>query len=123
MSPRIAARAVERGVGTAGRDHAACRQGLPGAPTASRVKTAHIAGFPERHHYAGRVPAQVFAERMRARLPSVSPGTVADKSFSDRSFTRLLHLPDAPLADYDDAITAALAVTRTHRSSPALAPS
>ena len=33
-------------------------------------------GFLARHHYTGRVPAQVLAERMRANLLTASPGTV-----------------------------------------------
>ena len=46
---------------------------------------------------------------MRAHLLSASPGTVAGKSFSAQSFTRLLQLLNAQLADYDDAIAAAVA--------------
>jgi transposase len=81
----------------------------PTPQTASRIKTTRMAGFLDRHHYTGRVPAQVLAERMRAHLLSASPGTVAGKSFSAQSFTRLLQLLNTQLADYDDAIAAAVA--------------
>jgi transposase len=81
----------------------------PTPQTASRVKTTRMAGFLGRHHYTGRVPAQVLAERMRAHLLSASSGTVAGKSFSAQSFTRLLQLLNSQLADYDDAIAAAVA--------------
>jgi transposase len=52
------------------------------------------------------VPAQVLAERMRANLLSGAPGTVAGKSFSAQSFSRLLQLLNSQLAEYDDAIAA-----------------
>jgi hypothetical protein len=38
----------------------------PTPQTASRVKTTRMAGCLGRHHYTGRVSAQVLAERMRA---------------------------------------------------------
>jgi transposase len=81
----------------------------PTPAVASRIKTTRMSGFLTRHHYTGRVPAQVLAERMRANLLSASPGTVAGKSFSALSFTRLLQLLNTQLADYDDAIAAAIA--------------
>lgn len=82
----------------------------PTPQIASRVKTTRMAGFLTRHHYTGRVPAQVLAERMRSNLLSASPGTVAGKSFSAQSFTRLLQLLNSQLAEYDDAIATAVAV-------------
>ena len=81
----------------------------PTPAVASRIKTTRMAGFLTRHHYTGRVHAQVLAERMRANLLTGSPGTVAGKSFSAQSFTRLLQLLNTQLADYDDAIAAAVA--------------
>lgn len=81
----------------------------PTPATASRVKTTRMGGFLNRHHYTGRVQAQVLAERMRANLLTGSPGTVAGKSFSAQSFARLLQLLNTQLADYDDAIAAAVA--------------
>lgn len=81
----------------------------PTPAIASRIKTTRMSGFLARHHYTGRVPAQVLAERMRANLMSGSPGTVAGKSFSAQSFARLLQLLNSQLADYDDAIAAAVA--------------
>lgn len=81
----------------------------PTPAVASRIKATRMAGFLTRHHYTGRVPAQVLAERMRANLLTASPGTVAGKSFSAQSFTRLLQLLNSQLADYDDAIAAAVA--------------
>jgi transposase len=81
----------------------------PTPAVASRVKTTRMSGFLTRHHYTGRVPAQVLTERMRANLLSASPGTVAGKSYSAQSFTRLLQLLNTQLADYDDAIAAAVA--------------
>jgi transposase len=81
----------------------------PTPATAGRVKTTRMSGFLSRHHYTGRVPAQVLAERMRANLLTASPGTVAGKSFSAQSFTRVLQLLNAQLAEYDDAIAAAIA--------------
>lgn len=81
----------------------------PTPAIASRIKTTRMSGFLSRHHYTGRVPAQVLAERMRANLLSASPGTVTGKSFSAQAFTRLLQLLNAQLADYDDAIAAAVA--------------
>jgi hypothetical protein len=38
----------------------------PTPAVASRVQTARMSGFLARHHYTGRVPAQVLAQRMRA---------------------------------------------------------
>lgn len=81
----------------------------PTPATASRVKATRMAGFLTRHHYTGRTPAQTLAERMRANLLSGSPGTVAGKSFSAQSFTRLLQLLNGQLAEFDDAIAAAVA--------------
>jgi len=81
----------------------------PTPAIASRVKTTRMDGFLARHHYTGRVPAQVLTERMRANLLSGAPGTVTGKSFSAQSFTRLLQLLNSQLADYDDAIAAAVA--------------
>jgi transposase len=81
----------------------------PTPAVASRVKTTRMAGFLARHHYTGRVPAQVLAERMRANLLTGAAGTVAGKSFSAQSFTRLLQLLNTQLAEFDDAIAAAVA--------------
>ncbi|MGA7051740.1 MAG: IS110 family transposase [Mycobacterium sp.] len=78
----------------------------PTPAIASRVKAMRMGGFLNRHHYTGRVPAQVLAERMRANLLSGSAGTVAGKSFSAQSFSRLLQLLNSQLAEYDDAIAA-----------------
>ncbi len=74
-----------------------------------RIKTTRMAGFLARHHYTGRVPAQVLAERMRTNLLTGSSGTVAGKSFSAQSFARLLQLLNSQLAEYEDAIAAAVA--------------
>ncbi len=46
---------------------------------------------------------------MRANLLSGAEGTVAGKSFSARSFARLLGLLNEQLAEFDDAIAAAVA--------------
>ncbi len=81
----------------------------PTPAVASRVKATRMAGFLRRHHYTGRVPAQVLAEKMRANLLTASPGTVAGKSYSAQSYTRLLRLLNSQLADYDDAIATAVA--------------
>ena len=81
----------------------------PTPATASRIKTTRMAGFCKRNSYTGRVPAQVLADRLEANLLSASPGTVAGKSFSAQSFTRLLQLLNTQLAEYDDAIAAAVA--------------
>ena len=81
----------------------------PTPDTAGRIKTTRMAGFLARHHYTGRVPAQVLAERMRTNLLTGSPGTVAGKSYSAQSFARLLQLLNTQLAEYDDAIAAAVA--------------
>lgn len=81
----------------------------PTPAVAGRVKTARMAGFLSRHHYTGRVPAQVLAERMRSNLLTASVGTVAGKSFSAQSFSQLLRLLNTQLAEYDDAIAAAVA--------------
>src|SRR5690606_36176246 len=81
----------------------------PTPAIAGRIKTTRMAGFLARHHYTGRVPAQILAERMRANLLTGSPDTVAGKSFSAQSFTRLLQLLNSQLAEYDDAIAAAVA--------------
>jgi hypothetical protein len=40
----------------------------PTPAIASRIKTTRMAGFLDRRHYTGRVPAGVLAERMRANL-------------------------------------------------------
>lgn len=80
----------------------------PTPATASRVKTTRMAGFLTRHAYTGRVPAQVLAERLRTNLLTASAGTVAGKSFSAQTFTRLLQLLNTQLGEYDDAIAAAV---------------
>jgi len=87
----------------------------PTPATASRIKTTRMNGFLTRHHYTGRQPGQVLAERMRANLLSGAPGTVAGKSFSAQSYARLLQLLSTQLAEYDDAIACAVA----ERPSPA----
>jgi transposase len=81
----------------------------PTPAVASRVRTARMSGFLSRHHYTGRVPAQTLADRMRTNLLSASDGTVAGKSFSAQTFTRLLQLLNTQVAEYDDAIAAAVA--------------
>jgi hypothetical protein len=81
----------------------------PTPAIASRVKTTRMAGFLTRHHYTGRVPAQVLAGRMRAHLLTASAGTVTGKSFSAQAFAQLLAALNTQLAEYDDAIAAALA--------------
>jgi transposase len=81
----------------------------PTPATASRIKTTRMAGFCKRNSYTGRVPAQVLAGRLEANLLSASAGTVAGKSFSAQSFTRLLQLLNTQLGEYDDAIAAAIA--------------
>jgi transposase len=81
----------------------------PTPAVAARIKTTRMAGFLTRHHYTGRVPAQVLADRLAANLLTGSAGTVAGKSFSAQAFTRLLQLLNSQLAEYDDAIAAALA--------------
>lgn len=81
----------------------------PTPAVAGRIKTTRMAGFLSRHHYTGRVPAQILADRMRANLLTGAPGTVAGKSFSAQSFTRLLQLLNSQLAEFDDAIAAAVA--------------
>lgn len=90
----------------------------PTPAIASRVKTARMAGFLSRHHYTGRVRAQVLAERMRANLLTASAGTVSGKSFSAQAFARLLSQLNTMLAEYDDAIAAAVA---EHPDSPIFA--
>ena len=81
----------------------------PTPANASRVKTTRMAGFCKRNSYTGRVPAQVLAQRLRDNLLSGAPGTVAGKSFSAQAFTRVLQLLNEQLAEFDDAITAAVA--------------
>jgi transposase len=81
----------------------------PTPAVASRVKATRMAGFLTRHHYTGRVSAQVLADRMRAHLLTASPGTVAGRSFSAQTFSRLLQLLNTQLAEFDDAIGAAIA--------------
>ena len=80
----------------------------PTPATASRVKATRMSGFLTRHHYTGRTSGQVLAERMRANLLTGSAGTVAGKSFSAQSYTRLLGLLNSQLAEYDDAIASAV---------------
>ena len=97
----------------------------PTPAVAGRIKTTRMAGFLTRHHYTGRVPAQVLAERMRANLLTGSPGTVAGKSFSAQSFTRLLQLLNSQLAEFDDTIAAAVAEhpdARVFASFPGVGP-
>jgi transposase len=90
----------------------------PTPAIASRVKTTRMAGFLARHHYTGRVPAQVLAGRMRAHLLTASAGTVTGKSFSAQAFAQLLAALNTQLAEYDDAIAAALA---EHPDTPVFA--
>ncbi len=80
----------------------------PTPANASRVKTTRMAGFCKRNGYTGRVPAQVLAQRLRDNLLTGAPGTVAGKSFSAQSFTRVLQLLNEQLAEFDDAIAAAV---------------
>ncbi|AEA23393.1 transposase IS111A/IS1328/IS1533 [Pseudonocardia dioxanivorans CB1190] len=80
----------------------------PTPAAASRIKTTRMNGFLSRHRYTGRVPGQVLAERLRENLLAASTGTVAGKSYSAQSFARLLQLLNTQLAEYDDAIAAAV---------------
>lgn len=80
----------------------------PTPANASRVKTTRMAGFCRRNSYTGRVPAQTLAARLRANLLTGSVGTVAGKAFSAQSFARLLRLLNEQLAEFDDAIAAAV---------------
>lgn len=81
----------------------------PTPANASRVKTTRMAGFCKRNGYTGRVPAQILAQRLRDNLLTGAPGTVAGKAFSAQSFTKLLQLLNEQLAEFDDAIAAAVA--------------
>lgn len=81
----------------------------PTPAAASRIKTTRMNGFLSRHRYTGRVTGQVLAERLRENLLAASTGTVAGKSYSAQSFARLLQLLNTQLAEYDDAIAAAVA--------------
>ena len=81
----------------------------PTPAIAGRVKTTRMTGFLKRHHYTGRQDPRALAERMRAHLLSASPGTTAGKSFSAQTFARLLELLNTQIAEYDDAIAAAVA--------------
>jgi transposase len=81
----------------------------PTPANAGRIKTTRMSGFLQRNHYTGRQNPQVLAERMRAHLLSGSAGTVAGKSFSAKSFAQLLEMLNTQLAEYDDAIAAAVA--------------
>lgn len=80
----------------------------PTPANASRIKTTRMAGFCKRNSYTGRVPAQVLAQRLRDNLLTGAPGTVAGKSFSARAFATLLQLLNEQLAEFDDAIAAAV---------------
>jgi transposase len=81
----------------------------PTPQVASRVRTTRMAGFLRRNGYTGRVPAQVLAERMRANLLSGSPGTVAGKAHSAKTFAHLLGVMNEALAEFDDAIATVVA--------------
>jgi transposase len=81
----------------------------PTPAAASRIEATRMSGFLTRHHYTGRVSGQVIAERLRENLLAASTGTVAGKSYSAQSFARLLQLLNTQLAEYDDAIAAAVA--------------
>jgi transposase len=81
----------------------------PTPAAASRIKTTRMSGFLARHHYTGRVPAQVLATRLADNLLAASPGTIAGKSYSAQTFAQILQLLNTQLADYDDAIAAAVA--------------
>lgn len=81
----------------------------PTPANASRVKTARMKGFLERNHYTGRQQPQVLADRMREHLLSGSPGTVAGKSLSATHYASLLQMLNTQLAEFDDAIAAAVA--------------
>jgi transposase len=80
----------------------------PTPASAARIKTTRMAGFCRRNSYTGRVPAQVLAERLRANLLSASVGTVTGRAFSAQAFTRLLQLLNMQLAEFDEAIAAAV---------------
>jgi transposase len=81
----------------------------PTPQAAARIKTARMDGFLSRHHYTGRVAPEILADRMHANLLTASAGTTAGKAFSAQSFARLLQLLNSQLADYDEAIAAAVA--------------
>lgn len=81
----------------------------PTPANAGRIKATRMSGFLRRDHYTGRQSPNVLADAMRAHLLTGSPGTVAGKSFSAKSFAQLLELLHTQLADYDDAITSAVA--------------
>jgi transposase len=77
--------------------------------SASRLRATRIGGFCKRNNYTGRVAPEVLAERLRSNLLSGSPGTVAGKSMSAKSFARILSLLNEQLAEFDDAIASAVA--------------
>lgn len=80
----------------------------PTPANAGRIKATRMGGFLQRNHYTGRQSPHVLSDTMRAHLPTGSPGTVAGKSFSAKSFAQLLDLLNTRLAEYDDAIVSAV---------------
>jgi hypothetical protein len=65
----------------------------PTPAVASQLKTTRMSGFLSRHHYTGRVPAQVLAERMRA-TPSLALAPITSK-LTERGMLRPSFVPRA----------------------------
>jgi transposase len=97
----------------------------PTPQSASRLRATRVGGFCKRNNYTGRVAPEVLAERLRSNLLSGAPGTVAGKSMSAKSFAQILSLLNEQLAEFDDAIAAAVAEhpdSRIFASFPGVGP-
>lgn len=81
----------------------------PTPQSAPRLGATRVGWFCKRNNYTGRVAPEVLAERLSSNLLSGAPGTVAGKSMSAKSFAQILSLLNEQLAEFDDAIAAAVA--------------
>jgi transposase len=97
----------------------------PTPQSAARVGQSRMERFIKRHHYTGRVPADVLLERMRPHLLSASAGTVAGKQFTAEIMADELRLLNTHLRAYNQRMNELLDQhpdTAIFRSFPGIGP-
>lgn len=97
----------------------------PTPQAAARVGQSRMDRFIKRHHYTGRVPADVLVDRMRPHLLTASPGTVAGKQFTADIMVNELRLLNTHLRAYNQRMNQLLDQypdTAIFRSFPGIGP-
>lgn len=90
----------------------------PTPASATRIGTARMQGFLDRHGYTGRVPAEVLVERLRTHLLAATAGSVEGHRFSALAQVDQLELLNAQLKTFDRRIAE---LFPTHPDAPVFA--